>query len=312
MTMTRLQFASLLEPKLRDIKMDGDYPRFPTIFTNFFGTEFDSKKASETYLEMAGLGDFQVKSEGGAVTYTDAMQGSELAFTHTRRANGYQITQEMLDHDQYGKIRMLEKELQIAADWDRETAGHLVLNNGFGTTNVTGYGFSATGFDGLQLFSTAHTRIDGGTTQTNRPSPDADIAWGSLADGINQFSQWKDNRGRLARLVPKTLVVHPADQLTARELLRSVGKPGTANNEINAIQGMIDSDPIISPFITQGLGAWFLLADKSQLPTVWHWDVRPRTAMFDDFDLEVVKRKHVWGCSSGHAQWVGMYGSTGV
>lgn len=310
MTMTRLQFASLLEPKLRDIKMDGDYPRLDPIGMSFFGTEFDSKKATETYLELGGIGDFQVKSEGGAVTYTDAIQGSELAFTHARRADGYVITQEMLDHDQYSKIRLLERELQIAGDYDREVAYHLVLNNGFGTTSNTAYGFSATGFDGLALFSTAHTRLDGGATQANRPSPEVDLGWGALADGVIQFGKWLDNRGRNLRFTPSTLVVHPNDQMTARELMRSVGKPGTANNEINALQGVLNT-LTVSPFLTD-TDAWFLLGDKARLGTVWHWDVRPRTGMFDDFDYEVVKRKQVWGGSSGHHTWLNTYGSTGI
>ncbi len=117
-TVTRQQFLSLLEPKLRGIKSDADYPRREVIYTRFFGEMPTSKKATETYFEMAGLGDFASKAEGGAISYTGPIAGSELAFTHVRRSNGYKITQEMLDHDQYARIVRLERDLQIAGDDD--------------------------------------------------------------------------------------------------------------------------------------------------------------------------------------------------
>jgi hypothetical protein len=128
MTVTRAEALSLLEPKLRDIKSDSDFPRRPVIWTNFFPESgFQSKKKSETYFERAGLGDFVLKAEGGLISYTDPIFGNELVFTHVRRSNGYKITQEMLDHDQYNEIVGLEKDLQIAGDEDIEVNGHLVL-----------------------------------------------------------------------------------------------------------------------------------------------------------------------------------------
>jgi hypothetical protein len=313
MTVTRQQFLSLLEPKLRDIKSDADYPRRETIYTKFFGDIMQSKKATETYFERAGLGDFAAKAEGGLISYTDPIAGSELAFSHVRRSNGYKITQEMLDHDQYNEIVTLERDLQIAGDEDLEIAGHLVLNSGFGTTDSAAYGFEATGYDSLALFSTAHTRLDGGATQANRPNTDADLGVASLGDGIIQFQLWRDHRGRRIRSRPRYLVVHPNDMLTAKELLAPGGKPGTANNDINSLtgEGLTQDSVIVTPYLTD-TDSWFLLGDLLAGSTVWHWDVQPRTAMEDDFDMEIIKRKRVHGMSLGHRDWVGTYGTSGA
>lgn len=312
MTVTRAQFLSLLEPKLRDIRSDADFPRYGTVYKKFFRSVVQSKKATETVFNRAGLGDFVPKAEGGSVSYTDPIAGSELAFTHARRANGYKITQEMLDHDLYNEIVKLEKDLQIAGDEDLEVAGHLVLNSGFATTDNANYGFEATGFDGLALFSTAHTRLDGGDTQANRPSTDADLGVGPLGDGIIQFQLWRDHRGRRVRARPNVLVVHPNDSLTAKELLAPGGKPGTPNNDINSLvgEGLTQDSVVVSPYLTD-TDSWFLL-DTRQMDTYWFWDVQPRTAMEDEFDMEVIKRKRVHGMSLGHGEWFGTYGTTGT
>lgn len=303
----RAQFVSLLEPKLRDVMNDQDFSRRPVIYTRFFPKAFQSKKSAETYYERAGLGDFQRKNEGGNIIYTDPIAGSELKFSHVRRSNGYKITQEMLDHDQYAEIIKLEKDLQIAGMEDLEIAGHKLLNGAFATTADATIGYTATGFDGLQLVSTAHTRLDGGATQANRPSTDANLSWTSLANGRQQFQLWLDHRGRKIISFPRLLVVHPNDELTARELIQSALKPGTANNEINALQG--EFEVLVTPYLTD-TNSWFLLGDNLQ--TVWHWDVQPRTAMEDDFETEVVKRKRVHGFSLGHTRWHGIYGTSGT
>lgn len=306
MVATRSQFLLLLEPTLRDIRSDTDYPRREVIFSRFYKV-FTSKKKTEHDFQYAGLGNFQVKAEGNPVTYSDAIANPTTKdYTHVRRALGYKITQEMIDHDLYGEMRKLEQNLQLAGDDDLEIQGHLLLNSGFGTTDSNG--FTAAGYDALALFSTAHLRLDGGTNQANRPSTDANLDWTSLANGITQFMLWKDNRGRPIISRPQLLIVHPNDSLTAQELLRSVGKPGTPNNEINALRDS-NLEVLVSPYLTD-VNAWFLKGDMADAK--WYWDVQPRTAMMDDFELEVIKRKRVHGFSNGHSDWVGFYGTSGT
>lgn len=313
MTVNRAQFTALLEPILAGISNDIKLRRPPTIYPNFFVEMPTSKKATETYFNRAGLGPYSRKAEGASVSFTDPIAGSEIAFTHVRRSNGYTITQEMLDHDQYAEMVKLETDLQIAGEDDLEIAGHLVLNSGFATTDNDNYGFRATGFDGLALFSDSHTRLDGGTAQANRPSTDVNLGWTALANGITQFMLWNDHRGRPIRAMPRRLVVHPNDMLTAKELLGSSLKPGTANNEINALpgEGLTEASTIVSQYLTD-TNAWFILGDLVEDTTIWHWDVAPRTGQDDDWEKEVVKRKRVQGMSLGHREWYGLYGTSGT
>lgn len=307
MTVNRQQFIVLLEPTLNDIKNDAGFPRRETIYTSLYDRIEQSKKATETDFERAGLGDFQVKNEGGPISASDPIPGTTVAYTHVRFGLRYNITQEMLDHDQFDEIIGLEKDLQISGDDQLEVQGHLLLNNGFGTTDNNG--FRSTGFDSLALFSTAHTRLDGGATQANRPSTDASLSWTSLADGLTQFDIWLDNRGRVVRGTAQLLFVHPNDRLTAKELLGSELKPGTANNEINALigEGLTFR---VSPFITD-TNSWFLKGPGTDAR--FFWDVMPRTASLADDEInEIVGRKRVQGYSHGHGQWFNWYGTSGT
>ena len=305
MTITRSQFLSLMEPKLRDIVSDKDLDQYPTIYTQFYDMVGSSSKQKETYYDYAGLGDFEVKNEGGPVTFTDPISGAELAFTHVRFSNGYKVTQEMLDHDQYGEIRTLEGELRRALKDFLEVRGHLVLNNGFGTTDASA--FEAGDFRAEALISTSHTLLDAGTAQTNRPSTDANLDWTALANAKIQFGLWRDNRSRRVMSAPRTLIVHTNDSLTAQELLQSQGKPGTANNDINVLRG--EMSLVVTPYLTD-TNSWFVKAGDTK--TVWHWDQQPRYGMMEDWDLEVIKRKVLVGFSHGHLTWYGWYGSSGA
>lgn len=65
------------------------------------------------------------------------------------------------------------------------------------------------------------------------------------------------------RCTPKFLVIHPNDIMTARELLGSTLKPGTTNNEINAIrdEGLTFMD---TPYLTD-TNSWFLVGDEHDI-----------------------------------------------
>jgi hypothetical protein len=308
MTVTRAQAAELLEPKLSKIWYEA-FETWPFKYTAFVNVR-NTQKATVTDWKMTDFGPLVLKAEGQPITYDDPIFGDEKRYQPVRLALGYKITQEMRDHELYGITERLEKGLMRSAVHDLETRCHLLLNNGFGTTDADG--FSSTGFDALGLFSTAHTRLDGGTNFQNRPSTDADLSVTSLQQAVKDMDALVDDRGRPAFIQAKLLLIHPDEKFTARELLQSEYKPNTANNEVNALQdeGM---SFMVSPYLTD-TDAWFLIGDQHDLNLIW--DVTPRTAMKADgdegFDSEVIKRKVVQGYVIGHGEARGVYGSQGA
>lgn len=303
MTITRAQALVLLEPKLSNIWHEA-FPAWPTEYTAYVNVR-STQKATVTDYKMSDFPALQLKGEGENITYGDPLFGPTKAYTPVRFALGYKITQEMIDHELYGQAERLERGLMKSANDLFETKSVLLLNNAFGTTNADG--FSSTGFDGLQLCSTAHTRLDGGATQRNRPSTDVDLSVTGLQNALVDFDNLKDDRGRPSMIRPRLLLISPEDRFTATELVKSEYKPGTANNEINALRDAGLSFKICH--YKSDTDAWFLQGDVHDLNFIW--DVKPRQGMEEDFDAELIKRKVVTGFIVGHGEWRGFWGTSG-
>lgn len=302
MTLTRAQVMLLLEPKLSNIWNDV-YPSIPVEYTAFVNIR-STKKATVTDYKMGGLGPLRLKGEGENIIYDDIIPGGTVAYTPVRLALGYKVTQEVIDHELYGQVEKIERGLVKSAVDAQETTAALALNNGFVTTD--GDGFEAAGFDGLALFSTAHTRLDGGAVARNRPTTDVDLGVTSFQNALIDIDNMKDERGRPIYSRPQLLIVSPEDRYTAMELLQSEYKPGTANNEINALKGVTSF--MVSHYKTD-TDAWMIKSDVHDVNFIW--DTRPRGGMEEDFDAEIIKRKIVEGFAVGHGEWRGWWGSSG-
>ena len=303
MTITRAQALILLEPKLSNIWNEA-YPNQPVEYTSFVNIR-TSKKAKLTDFKMTDFGPLRLKGEGENISYDDPIFGGTVEYEPVRWALGYKITQEMIDHELYGQTEKYERALIKSAIDLQETTAALLLNNGFATTDADG--FEAAGFDGLALFSTAHTRLDGGAVIRNRPSTDVDLGVTGLQNALIDFDNMVDDRGRPQVVRPRLLIINPEDRFTAKEILESEYKPGTANNEINALKGEGLSF-MVSHYLTDS-DAWFIQGDTHDCNFVW--DVRPRGGMEEDFDAEVIKRKVVEGFAVGHGEFRGMWGTSG-
>ena len=298
MTMTRAQFQILLEPKLRNI-WNQSWPPRPLEYLRFTNIT-SSRKAQETDFKMTGLGAMQAKPEGTDVTYGDPIPGGTKVYTHTANSLGYRVTAEMQRHELYGQISKLETSLMVSAVDRQENDAANILNNGFSTATA---GFVS----GESLFSTSHARLDGGTAQSNRPATDINIGVTSLQNAVIAFHTVLTDRGRPFLSIPKLLIVHPNDLMTARELLGSDYKPGTANNEINALRED-NLQYMVSHYVTD-TNAWYILGDNHDLNLIW--DLRPQLDMDEDFDSKDIKRTLVQAYSTGFGEWRGTYGSSG-
>jgi hypothetical protein len=303
MTITRAQFIELLEPKISNIWNEA-YPQRAVEYTAYVNLR-TTGKATVTDYKMTDFGSLRLKGEGEAIQYDDPISGPSQTYTPVRFALGYKITDEMTKNDLYGQMSRLEKALIKSAVDLQEVTGAYLLNNAFGTTAADG--FKATGFDGLQLCSTAHTRLDGGANQRNRPSTDVDLSPTAVQNMLIDFHNYKDDRGRPSLIRPKMLIISPEDQFTAKEILESEYKPGTANNDINALKGEGLSF-MVSHYKTD-TDAWFAIGDTHDLNFVW--ETRPRTATEEDFDHEYIKHKCVEGFAVGFGEWRGFWGTSG-
>lgn len=298
MAITAAEFQLLLEPKLSNIWHD-EQPADADVYPELFNVR-DMNKNTITDARIAGFGSLQAQADGDEVVYDDPIAPQTKAYTYAVRALGYKIQDRIWRYDLYGEVERFERDLMDSAKDDAETAAASIFNNGFGTTN--------TGFDGLALFSTVHTRMDGGSTQANRSSTEGALSLAGLQAALVTIDKWKNERGRPRTWNAKNLIV-PSDLIhVADELLMSQLKPGTALNDKNVIS-RFDLQKKRWKYLTSTT-AWFVGCDRHDLN--FFWAFRPETGMETDFDTETIKRKVRQGRVAGFGNWTGYFGDDGV
>ncbi len=160
------------------------------------------------------------------------------------------IERRALEDEQYDMIRMRVQDLALEAVRHRE---QLVIN-------ALLEGTSGTAYDGQPLFSTAHQEGESGL-QSNIFTGELNTE--NLQQAMAQMMLIKDDRGRPMGIMPDTLLVGPALQWLAMELLESpvvvqVNTTGNFTPYRNVLQGKLRL--IVSPYIAgSDADRWFLL-----------------------------------------------------
>ena len=263
-----------------------------------------STRAYEELVQVSGFGLFAAKNEGDAITYDSRSQGFVTRLTHVTYASGFIVTEEAIEDDQYDVVaRQRARALGRSGRVTEETIAGNVLNRAFNS--------SYTGADGKELLATDHPNYSGGTF-SNELATAADLSEASLEDLCIQIEQATDDRGLRIGLMPKSLIVAPANRFEAMRILKSVGQNDTANNAINALKasGLFSSDPIINPYLTDD-DAWFV---KTDCPDGLIGLMRREMSfgVDNDFDTSNAKFKATFRASWGWADPKGVYGSPGA
>ena len=294
MAMTMTEFLMLADADLDKVWMEEELP-FETQYSKYCNvlTQSDLYKRDA---KMAGFGASLEIGEGGDVTYDEAIAPVARRYDLSKRGLGYKITDKLWKFDRYGEVKQLEAALRRADADDTEVFFHAMFNN---ATNTT----ISSGFDGLALVSTAHTRMDAGATQQNRPTGLTALSLTALQDAIIAFRNFVDDRGRPYRSDPKTLQIPMDLIITAEEILGSAMRPDTANNATNAVRrfGLSISE---TPYITSST-YWALMAAKHDINALWNQ--RPEQDSETDFDSDTIKRKNTKWVARGHGEWRGFY-----
>ena len=252
------QIRDLLLPGLWGIS--GKYPmierQWPKIFRQTTSNMALERRAAMRYLGLA-----QLKQEGGPTSFDNAA-GQRYVYNaeHFEIGLGYAITRKAIDDNLYkSEFGPSNDGLMESFKETEEIYAANVLNTG------TTYNASIGG-DGVALFSTAHP-IDGNTIG-NRPSPDVGLNETSLLNALISIrSTWRDNAGLKIHARGRKVIVPPQLEPIALRLFRSELRPGTANNDVNAILGMNESLKegfMVYDYLTSSF-AWFVLTNQDGL-----------------------------------------------
>ena len=294
------QIKDLLLPGLRGI--EGKYEMIPSQYDKIF-TKHDSKLALERTAELRFLGLAQLKTEGGQTSF-DSGAGERFVYNqeHTEIGLGYAITRKAIDDNIY-KTQFHPSNLGLveAFQQTKEIYGASVLNNAQ-TYNA------AVGGDGVALCSTSHP-IDGGSV-ANTPTTQVDLNEATLLNAmIAVRTNFRDQAGLKVFARARKLIVPPQLEPVAIRLTKTELRPGTADNDVNAIlttAGGLSEGYMVNDFLTSAY-AWFLLTNIDGLSYMER--VRFETDMQVDFVTDNLLVKGYERYSFGYYNWRAIYGS---
>ena len=290
----------LLLPGLRGV--EGKYEQIPSQYDKIF-TKHESKMALERTAEMRFLGLAQLKTEGGQTAFDNAA-GERYVYNqeHTEIALGYAITRKAIDDNLY-KTQFMPSNLGLIESFQqtKEIYGANVLNT------ATTYNASVGG-DGKALIATDHP-IDGGTV-ANRTLVDVDLNEASLLNGMIAIrTNFKDQAGLKVFARGRKLIVAPQNEPVAIRLTKTELRPGTADNDVNAIMmtaGGLPEGYMVNDYLTSA-SAWFLLTNIDGLSYMER--VKFESDMQVDFVTDNLLVKGYERYSFGYYNWRSIYGS---
>lgn len=290
----------LLLPGLRGV--EGKYDMIPSQYDKIF-TKHDSKMALERTAEMRYLGLAQLKTEGGQTAF-DNGAGERYVYNqeHTEIGLGYGITRKAIDDNLY-KTQFHPSNLGLIESFQqtKEIYGASIMNT------ATTYNNSVGG-DGVALCSTAHP-IDGGTVG-NRPAVDVDLNESTLLNAmIAVRTNFKDQAGLKVFARARKLIVPPQLEPVAIRLLKTELRPGTADNDTNALlmtAGGLPESFMTNDFLTSARN-WFLLTNIDGLSYMER--IKFETDMQVDFVTDNLLVKGYERYSFGYYNWRALYGS---
>ena len=301
MAISRAQLLKELLPGLNAL-FGSEYKRYGEQHKEIYETEA-SDRSFEEETKLSGFGTAPVKAEGSAIAYDNAQEAWSTRYNHETIALGFSITEEAVEDNLYDSLSArYTKSLARAMAYTKQVKAAAILNNGFNATYAGG--------DGVALFSTAHPTVGGGVN-SNTAAVQVDLNETSLEAAVIQIAAWTDERGLLIAAKPQKLVIPPALMFVAERLLKTVGRVGTADNDINALKqmGSIPGGSTVNDFLTDTNG-WFICTD---VPNGMKHFVRKsmNTSMDGDFDTGNVRYKARERYSFGWSDPLGMWGSSG-
>ena len=306
MAISRAQLVKELEPGLNAL-FGLEYKRYENQHAEIYTTE-SSDRAFEEEVMLSGFANADVKAEGQGIAYDDAQETYTARYTMETIALAFAITEEAIEDNLYDRLSSrYTKALARSMSNAKEVKGAAPLNNGLpGISTAAGF---QTG-DGVNLFSTAHPTIAG--TVSNTLSVQADLNETSLEQSLIDIAAMTDERGLRIAAKGVKMIVPSANQFNAERLMKSQGRTGTADNDINAIasMGMIPQGYRVNNFLTDS-DSWYIITDVPNGMKMFQ-RAALKTAMEGDFDTGNVRYKARERYSFGVSDFRGIFGVEGA
>ena len=303
MAISRSQLVKELEPGLNAL-FGLEYKRYENQHAEIYTTE-SSDRAFEEEVMLSGFGNAQVKAEGAGVSFDDAQETFTARYTMETVALAFAITEEAIEDNLYDRLASrYTKALARSMSNAKQVKSVEPLINGLPSTGTFKTG------DGVALFSTAHPTI--ACTFKNTLTTQADLNETSLEQSLIDIAAMTDERGLKVAARGVKMIVPSENQFNAERLMKSAGRTGTADNDINAIasMGMIPQGYRVNNFLTDA-DSFYIITDVPN--GMKYFNRAPlTTAMEGDFDTGNVRYKARERYAFGASDPRGIFGVEGA
>ena len=269
-------FGDLLDPRFQEIYYE-QYPMHPDMLPLLYNTTPNNGRADMRWSQVGGHED--LTQFDGEVTYDNLTQGFDTTATAIEWTSGFQVARSLFDDDQYNIMDAKPRGLANAVVRTKQKHGARAFNNLF--TYDT---FFFNNSEGVAVGSNSHT--------TNAQDADTSAGFDNLvvtalsatavASARIQMVGFRDDRANKISVVPDEILIPPDLYETAFEIVASMGKVNTANNNRNVHEGAYK---IIEWNYLSDTNNWFMMDSMLRNEMVFWWQrVSDEFAFIEDFD----------------------------
>jgi phage major head subunit gpT-like protein len=211
------------------------------------------------------------EGDPAAIAYDSFNPLYEATFTHKEYAKGVAIERKLWDDDQMGAIKRKASILGHSFATTRAYHASSILNNAFATV---------AGYDSVYLCSASHPTSEVDSTAISNLGTTA-LSYAAVNTVLAAGAAMKDDRGMPMPVIYDILYVPVALAAKAREIVGAPLKPGTADNDANAIAGL---RVVVDPYLSDA-NNWFMISSaEAAMHALWFDRVNPEIAMAPDSD----------------------------
>lgn len=204
---------------------------------------------------MSGLPRQVIRGEGESFTFFDAKLADKITYTDTQYGNGFSVTKEMMEDDQYSKANQSSKWLGRSVKLIQEYKVADFLDDAF-----TGATF--TGFAGEPLISDTHSLLNSGSTWSNLLAGNPALGVTGLQAAFEAGETHVDHQNDPIPVRIDTLIINIAEEWMAIQLLQNPDEPFTTDRNINTTRRKRQLNYTVSHYKDQSGADWFARDSK--------------------------------------------------
>lgn len=295
-------FGDLLDIRFQKIFHE-QYDQIPNMLPTLFTMIPHNGRDQMSWSEIGAFGDWSAFS--GLVTYDQLAQGYDTTMTFLEFASGFQVERKLYDDDQYHIMDQKPAGLATALARTEQRHGARIFNNAFA---IDGYFHVRS--EGVALCSASHTTTAAGVSTSagfDNLTTSALSATAVAAARIESM-QFRDDRGNHIAMAMDELLYPPNLYEVAEEIVSSIGKLDTANNNPNVHKGRYTTHEWIYLNDTNN---WFMMDSAMRKRMLFWCDRIPKEFAFaEDLDTIVAKWRGYKRHANAVIDWRWIYGAS--